>query len=140
MRRTPFLLVLLCCSATYTVAQEDYYRVEVYGGYSYVNAERSLGEDRQSLNGFNASVTGNLSRYVGLKFDYAYHRDSMEFVTSGAPINVRLGERQHSFLGGVQFKDNSTEARVKPFAHFLAGANHIRVTADTTRSHLINTR
>ncbi len=37
---------------------------------------------------------------------------------------------RHTFLGGVEFKDNSKETKVKPFAHILAGVTNARFDVD----------
>jgi hypothetical protein len=51
-------------------------------------------------------------------------------------LNTRItGDTQNSLynlLGGVQFKDNSTDRRIKPFAHLLAGAGFARTRANVT--------
>jgi opacity protein-like surface antigen len=76
--------------------------------------------DRRSFHGFDASATYNVSRYVGLKADVTGHYKSEAFVDATETNDTR--ERLHQFLFGVQLKDNSRAARLKPFAHALAGA------------------
>ena len=87
---------------------------------------------RRAFNGFDASVTYNLSRYIGVKFDVTGHFKKEQFVdvfpTPGGPVTFTLTtrERLYNFLGGLQVKDNSKEARVKPFGHILVGAARYR--------------
>jgi hypothetical protein len=130
----------------------DYPKVELYGGYSHARVESNAGTntfsfggpattvepcapegepffhtdfrrffcERRGFDGFDASVTFNLSRHVGLKADVTGHYKSETFVDGDETNAVR--ERLHQFLFGVQFKENSRGARLKPFAHALAGA------------------
>src|SRR5215210_5599595 len=87
---------------------------------------------RRRFNGFDASVTYNLSRYVGVKFNVTGHFKKEQFVdvfpTPGGPVTFTLTtrERLYNFMGGLQVKDNSKEARVKPFGHILVGAARYR--------------
>ena len=116
---------------------QDYKRFEFFVGYSHNRVDVGPVEDfdpdddiefsdifdeREGFNGFNASVTGNFSRYLGAKFDYSYHQKSFSF----GPDNTSI--RLHNFLGGIQFKDNETEGTLKPFAHALVGLG--RTSAD----------
>ena len=130
-------VALLCTSVT--MAQDDYRRFEFFVGYSHNRVDVGPVEDfdpeddlefsdifdeREGFNGFNASVAGNFSRYLGAKFDYSYHQKSFGF--GGDNTTIRL----HNILGGIQVKDNSTEATWKPFAHALVGVG--RTSADLT--------
>lgn len=112
------MFIALCASTasaqvSFANIQEDddeYHKAEVFVGYSHnrVNVDFIGGS---GFNGFNASVTGNFSRLLVLKFDFSGHyrsRDSFDASTYNAH-------------GGVQLKDNSRTARFKPFAHLLAG-------------------
>lgn len=83
---------------------------------------------RKGMNGFDASATFNLNRYVGIKGNVSGHFKSESFtdtfeVAPGENFvsNVNTRERIYQFLAGLQVKDNSTESRVKPFAHALFG-------------------
>ena len=80
---------------------------------------------RRNFNGFDGSITYNLSRYIGIKGDFTAHFKSQSFVDKFTPPGVTQTlantERLYNFLGGVQIKNNSRSARIKPFAHALAG-------------------
>jgi hypothetical protein len=80
---------------------------------------------RRNFNGFDAAVTGNVSRYIGLTGDVTGHWKKTSYLDNFTPpgVNQTLAndEKLWSFLGGVQFKDNSRSKRVKPFGHVLAG-------------------
>ncbi|HEX7296683.1 MAG TPA: outer membrane beta-barrel protein [Pyrinomonadaceae bacterium] len=129
----PIFVGLLCVSA----ANSQVRRFEVFGGYSHNRVDVGPVEDfdpsddielndiideREGFNGFNGSVVGNFSRYVGAKFDYSYHQKSFGF--GGDNTTIRL----HNFLGGLQVKDNSSEGTWKPFGHALVGVG--RIAAD----------
>ena len=93
---------------------------------------------RRNFNGFDASLTYNVSKYVGIKGDFTGHFKKEAFVDNFTPPGVNQTvsnqERLYNFLGGVQIKNNSKTARLKPFAHALAGVarytNRQRQTLD----------
>jgi hypothetical protein len=123
MRKLFFATIMIACATAFTFAQgsDDYNKYDVYVGYSHARVD--LGGDREGFNGVEGAVTGNISRYVGLKGDYAFHFKS--FGTS--PFNVDA--KTHTLVGGLQIKDNSTETRLKPFLHVMAGFANARATA-----------
>ena len=123
MRNFFFASIMIACAASFSLAQnqDEYNMYDVYVGYSHNRVD--FGGDREGFNGVEGAVTGNLSRYVGLKADYAFHFKS--FGTS--PFNVDA--RTRTLVGGVQIKDNSTETRVKPFLHLMAGLQNARASA-----------
>ena len=86
-----FLLLLAPAAA---MAQQDYPRAEVFGGYSYF---RAIPEE-QNLNGWEASITGNLTSWFGVEGDFAGHygtpKDQFGFILRGIHIN------QYTFMGG----------------------------------------
>jgi hypothetical protein len=89
------------------------------------NSQRFFCE-RRNFNGFDASLTYNVTKYVGLKADVTGHFKSEQFVDvftpPGVTQTISTSERLYQFLAGVQVKNNSKEARFKPFAHALVGA------------------
>ena len=108
---------------------------EVYIGYSGTAAQTTggggfSGNPRQVHNGIQTSVTINANRYVGLKGDFSVgYRDRKEAFTVGGPITtVTRRTVIYNILGGVQFKDNESEAVVQPFGHALVGVGIYRQT------------
>ena len=79
----------------------------------------------RNFNGFDGSLTYNVSRYVGIKGDVTGHFRTASYVDNFTPPGVTQTisnrERLYNFLGGVQIKNNSKTARLKPFAHALGG-------------------
>jgi hypothetical protein len=79
----------------------------------------------RNFSGFDGSVTYNVSRHLGIKGDITGHFKTEALVDNFTPpgVNQTLSnrERLYNLLGGVQIKNNSKTARLKPFAHALAG-------------------
>ena len=121
MRKLLFSMIIMACAASFSFAQsDDYNKVDIYAGFSHARVD--FGGDFEGFNGVEGAVTGNISRYVGLKGDYAFHFKSFD----AAPFNVDA--KTHTLVGGVQFKDNSKETKVKPFGHLMAGFTAARVS------------
>ncbi len=136
MRRLMSLAILIAACASVSLAQstDDYNKLEFFGGYSHNRVDTGVGDndpqlndiidEREGFHGFNAAVTGNVTRYVGLKFDVSGHWKRKTFPIGTAQLD--LDSSLYNFLGGVQIKDNSKETRIKPFAHALVGAAHAK--------------
>src|ERR1044072_7463498 len=128
------LTIALCASIA--AAQSDYKKFEVFGGYSHNRVDTGIGDndpslgdivdEREGFHGFEASATGNLTRYFGVKFDFSAHFKSQSFPISNQPDAVDVDSRLMNFLGGIQIKDNALESTFKPFAHALVGVAHGR--------------
>lgn len=144
MKRFILALSITAVTAVFAAAQapaDDYKKAEGYIGYSNGQVDTGLDSgssavdffrDRESFHGFNASGVYNVSRYFGLKGDvsgtYKNQRFDGEFDAGGTSVNVGFDTKNslYNFLGGVQVKNNSREGRLKPFAHALVGAAHVR--------------
>ncbi|HEV7377409.1 MAG TPA: outer membrane beta-barrel protein [Pyrinomonadaceae bacterium] len=128
MRRLILIACSILCFASLSTAQTatDYPKNEFFAGYSYHSADintLTIDPARTGQNGLNLEYTRNLSRHVGITSDISahFHRDSQQ-------LNGGLFERkrdQYYLLGGIQVKA-TTEGRVTPFAHALAGASLFR--------------
>ena len=138
-----FCLTLI--SSVLTFAQTDFRKGEVYVGYTNNQVDTGANrptsvtnffEDRETLHGVQVSGVANVSRYVGIKGDFSIASKKDDFSTSfgtGATLNNVSGEIENrviNVLGGVQFKDNASEARLKPFAHILGGIGNARLRTD----------
>ena len=127
--------LLIACAAPFTFAQtaDDYNKYDIGVLYSHNRVDTGFDdpsqnfiEEREGFHGVEAFVKGNVSRYVGLKGDYSFHRKSFD-ISGGTPATTfDVDADIHQFLGGVEFKDNAKETKVKPFAHVLAGVAHTR--------------
>jgi opacity protein-like surface antigen len=103
----------------------DYERNEFYVGYSHQQLDSG---SYRPANGFEAAYVRNVHRYFGIKADVsgAYRRETFEITALNQPNGTytyrgRASRHAYNFLGGVQVKNNASEARFKPFAHALAG-------------------
>lgn len=120
---------------------EEINRAEFFGGFSHnridtgitsedIDEEFDLIDNRVGANGFNASITGNFSKYVGAKFDFSTHGKSETFDFDGESAKTKY--RINNFLGGFQIKNNKKDGpRVKPFVHFLAGVARQTFTVES---------
>lgn len=142
MKQMLFILCLVVASSILAVAQSsDYKKTEVFAGYSNNqvdtgvdsgNSIQSFFRDRDNFNGFEGSAVYNVHRYFGVKGDVSgtYKRQNTTApITVGnttGTVSFDTNRSLYNFLGGVQIKDNSSDAKVKPFAHALVGAGHAR--------------
>lgn len=141
MKKIFSVFCLMIATSILAVAQSDYKKAEFSVGYSnnQVDTGNDSGDsvqdffrDRNTFNGFDTSAVYNVQRYVGIKGNIsgAYRNRAVSApITVGGTtgtVNFDSNRSLYNFLGGVQFKDNSSDARVKPFAHALIGAGHAR--------------
>src|SRR5215203_380275 len=145
--KTMTLAITLIFASSLVSAQDDYYKIEGFGGYAYMNLDRGLdlddfsefGKNRVNSHGFNGSVTYNFTRKWGAKFDISLHTYGEDFTANVAvnpPIiggSFKSSQSDYQYMGGIQYKNNSKEApRFKPFAHVLAGIAHQKFTLEET--------
>ena len=142
MGRLLTLTALILVSAPAALAQSDEYKKwEFFGGYSAMKFD-NLGGDtqnpevddvlggRNTLRGFELSLTRNVHKYVGIKFDYSLHLREDEFSRPAGSGTVDTTVQ--NYLGGLQFKNNDKEGpRFKPFAHALLGVAVQKVDVDS---------
>lgn len=141
-------MVFALCCVPFINAQDEYHKFEVYGGYSRdissdpnlnisgaFNARQAGNGLEKSFQGFNASATFNFSKYIGAKVDYASHFSTGTIQAAAFTGNAggNTKESRSTIQGGIQIKNNSKEARFKPFGHVLAGINRQSVKIDNTR-------
>lgn len=138
-----FAMLITIFSSNLIMAQSDEInRAEFFGGYSHNRVDTGLASEdfdddfnnifgrRLGANGFNASITGNFSKHVGAKFDFAVHSKNNDFDFDGDRFTTKY--RIENYLGGIQIKNNQKEGpRVKPFAHFLAGVARQTVSVES---------
>jgi outer membrane protein with beta-barrel domain len=118
-------LTILFCASLATAQSTEYKKLDVYAGYTISLVAHSIGdetipEDPEDFRGINASITKNVSRYVGLKFEFSGHQNVPNTTF------IKRDSNLYNFLGGIQIKDNSSEKTFKPFVHALVGVAHIR--------------
>lgn len=142
MRRFLTAAALLLILAPGALAQsEEYKKWEFFGGYSAMQFD-NLGGDtgnadvddvlggRNTLRGFELSLTRNFHKYVGVKFDYSLHLREDEFSQPAGSGTV--DSTIQNYLGGIQIKNNDPDGpRFKPFAHALFGVAVQKVDVDS---------
>lgn len=103
-----------------TLGYEQYVpRLEVYGGYSFMNAGTSGLASRQNLSGLEASVDVHLNRWLAAEMDGAGYYKNLTIVSLGTfPL------RDYVAMGGPRVNIR------KAFFHGLVGIDH--VTGSTT--------
>ena len=96
--------MILACASLATAQSDDYKKFEFYGGYSYHLVGNDLDDDDvildpESFHGFNTSITGNTSRYFGLKFDFSGHFKSRP-ISFGPLFNgIDVDSRRYTYCG-----------------------------------------
>jgi opacity protein-like surface antigen len=119
MTKICILLVLCVLLSVFSVAQE-FPRVEVFGGYSYMRSWPE-GAPGTNLNGWNGAMQYNTSRSIGFKADVSGHYGTP---VAGTTVN------SYSFLFGPVISSRvEGSPGFTPFLHGLVGAN--RVSAST---------
>lgn len=135
-----FALVLILTPCAFAQS-DDYKKWEFFGGYSALQFDNIGGDTqnpnvdavlsgRNTLRGFNMSITRNVHPYVGLTFDYSLHLrednfDNIPGATGTTDTSIQ------NFLGGMTFKDNATKGRWKPFGHVLFGVANQKIDLDS---------
>jgi len=101
------VLLLLVVGATPMFAQD--YKVDFFGGYSYLRAQPGFGLPGVDTSGWEASLAYNWNDWLALKADVDGH-----YCCDGAKV--------HDFLFGPQV--NLGHGSVRPYVHGLVGASH----------------
>lgn len=104
---------------------QDVPRAEIFGGYSYFSADiretqplSNSTEDRISLHGWNAAVTGYANNWFGVTADVSGHYGSPE--VGGANLDTSV----HNFLFGPQVAFRSERASI--FGRALFGGAKVK--------------
>ena len=107
------LLVLSCCAAA-----QEHSTVDIFGGYQFTQV--ALGHDIHgfNLNGWNASLSGYFSKYLGVSSDFSGNY--------GSPFGVST--KTYTYLIGpiVRFPNRS---KMTPFGHVLLGGAHLNLSS-----------
>ena len=108
-----------------TTIIEQYRKNEFYVGYSNQQVD-TFG--RTTFHGIQGAYVRNVHRWLGIRADVSYARDNATLRgnlpnPAGGTYDFQqdLNRSVANFLGGVQFKDNLSTKRFKPFGYALAG-------------------
>ncbi len=121
MRKLLFVASLLLL-LPFAAHAQDKPKVEIFGGYSYLHTDDALDLD---LHGWNASVTGNLNKWFGIKADFSGH-----YTTEEISPGIKADLSGYLFLIGPQFAYRKHDTW-QPFGHVLLGAAHQQASART---------
>lgn len=98
--KTLLIAVAMLAWGVSAVAEEEYPKAEVFGGYQFTHLSPSI-----NANGWNAAVNGNLNRWFGVTGDF-----------SGTYKN---GGHMYTYMFGPTF--SARTQNVTPFVHALFG-------------------
>lgn len=118
MRRVLVCLIPIVLLVSSVYAQEVP-RVELFGGYSYLNLDTSGRTDRLNFNGFDTNVTFNVNRHLGVEVDFAGHFQSP--CDQGVAIQANNRCAEWAYMAGP--KVSFRKERLTPFAHVLFGGD-----------------
>src|SRR5262249_9510377 len=111
MWRKAFSEMYLVSLALLPAMAQDVPKVEVFGGYSWAGG---------NFHGWNASVTGNVTRRLGIVGDFSGHY--------GSELgSIRISQEAHSVLVGPRL--SFPGKRVSPFVYALFGATRFQESA-----------
>jgi opacity protein-like surface antigen len=101
-------------------------RVEVFGGYTYLNLDFSLVSPNH-VNGWNASANFKVRPWLGFVADFSGFYPSYFYPgCGGCSQGTTISGTSYTFLFGPQF--SLRRGRFVPFARFLLGDSHVSPT------------
>jgi hypothetical protein len=114
----PIVLLSLTILLAGSAMGQDDPKVEIFGGYSYVNIKPNFDRERTNLNGWGSNIALNLAYGMKLEADLSGHYGSI----NGMQVNM------HTFLFGFRFGRHGK--RVNFFGHSLYGIAQISGEGD----------
>ena len=104
-------LACFLCLISLPLAAQSYPQVEAFGGYAY--ARRIVPGSDINENGWNASVTGNVNKTLGISADVS----GLYETKYGVSVNA------YTYTFGPVISLNH-EGKINPFVHALFGRSH----------------
>jgi hypothetical protein len=111
---TRYLVMSIALVLVFTGSAFSQHGAQIFGGYSY---QRTGGE---GVNGFNASVTGNIAPWVGITGDFALHSKGTSVLEPNSGTLFNADAKLLSFMFGPQFTSHVNDT-TSMFVHILAG-------------------
>jgi hypothetical protein len=105
-------LLVFVSLLSFPLMAQDYPKAEIFGGYQYLHLGGS-GTD-VNANGWNASLTGNFNKNLGVTGDFSGSYKTI----SGVSAKI------YSYTGGPVVNLNSG-GKINPFVHALFGGAHL---------------
>lgn len=117
-------LFLLGCTFSFG---QDVPKVELAGGYSYVNFHPGLPQiTSQNLNGGGGAFVYNVMPLIGIKADFMGYALGSGWTNQlhqlGFPATASVSGNLFTYMFGPQFKSHSH--KLQPFGEVLFGASH----------------
>ena len=119
MFRKALCSMCLLILASLSVLAQDVPKVEVFGGYTWAGG---------NFHGWNASLTGNVTKRLGIMADFSGQYGS----ELAGPILVN--QNAHSFLIGPRFAFRGK--RLTPFVYAMIGATRFQESATISGQRL----
>lgn len=127
-----FCLAAISGLTAFAQDSDDYKKGEFFAGYSsaiYVDDSADV-----VARGVNISGVYNFKRNIGIKADASAtfsKSETFRFIPgfdnpTQAEVRYKSASSIYNLVGGIQIKNNSSEARFKPFAHAMAGVGQFR--------------
>lgn len=128
--RKLFVLAALVVLFSGAALAQDHPKAELFGGYSYGRINPGQDVAGINLNGWHASIAGNVNNWFGIAGDFSGHYGSPRITFPGVPgpVTIKVDTRVHTYLFGPRFSYRNNE-KVTPFAHVLFGGASIRGSA-----------
>lgn len=118
MKIGKFVLFTLVLAVSLASFGQETPKAEIFGGYS-----PKIQDGMDVANGWDASVTGNLNRWLGVTADFSgYYRSS----------DMGASQRTHNFLFGPRLTYRKA-SKITPFAQVLFGIARQRVETSSGR-------
>jgi len=124
MSRLVLLAVVLAVLVA-PLAAQDTPKAEVFGGYQFTHA--SAEGESANFNGWNASVTGNINRWLGVAADFSGSYDS-ESVSIAGVGDFSGSMHVYTYTFGPVVSLNH-EGTFNPFFHALFGGANLGASA-----------
>ncbi len=114
-------------------AAQEMPRVDVFGGYSLLHANEISNSASFNASGWNAAVTPNFNRWLGLTFDvsgqYASFNRNRHALLAGPKLSLPIRRATpflHVLAGGMRSSDSGRSAT--QFAWAVGGGTDVNVT------------
>src|SRR3989475_11657933 len=111
---TRYLVMSIALVLVFTGSAFSQHGAQIFGGYSY---QRTGGE---GVNGFNASVTGDITPWVGINGDFSLHSKGTSVLLPNSSTLLNADAKLLSFMFVPQFTSHVNDA-TSMFVHILAG-------------------
>jgi hypothetical protein len=111
---------LLFAAAHRLPAQKN--TAEIYGGYTFTNANPEAPLPRTGMNGWNVGASGYATNWFGAGFEISGVFGSVDAPTGSGVSGTALNTKEYSYLVGPQFRFLDKERVQSSFKFMVGGA------------------